>query len=80
MNSATSRAIAFFAIGSFTPSFGGPDADPAPITGSFTQAGGALGAVSFSVTSASPPAPTALALFGVALAGLGCAARARRAG
>lgn len=79
---ATARIGSFYALGTFTPSFGGFTAGPASVTASLTQTGGAGSAVSFGFTFASPPTPTvpapaALAVFGLGLMGLGLARRAR---
>lgn len=79
---ATARVGSFYALGTFTPSFGTFTAGPASVTASLTQTGGAGSAVSFGFTFASPPAPTvpapaALAVFGLGLMGLGLARRAR---
>jgi hypothetical protein len=77
------RVGSFYALGTFTPSFGGYTPGPASVTAALTQTGGPGSAVSFGFTFASPPtrtdvpAPAALAMFGLGLLGLGLARRGR---
>lgn len=75
---ATNRVVDLYALGNFTPmgALAGFDAGPMSLTFSATQTGGPTGAISASYTISSPPAPLrvpepgALALVGIALAGL----------
>lgn len=76
---ATNRVVDLYALGNFTPAgvLSGFDANtPMSLTFSATQTGGPTGAISASYTISSPPAPLrvpepgALALVGIALAGL----------
>ena len=75
----TNRVVDLYALGTFTPMgvLSAYDAGPMSLTFSATQTGGPSGAISASYTISSPPAPPrdvpepdALALVGVALAGL----------
>jgi hypothetical protein len=75
----TNRIVDLYALGTFTPAgtLSGYDAGPMSLTFSATQTGGPTGAISASYTISSPPAPLnavpepgALALVGIALAGL----------
>ena len=75
----TNRIVDLSALGTFTPAgtLSGYDAGPMSLTFSATQTGGPTGAISASYTISSPPAPLnavpepgALALVGIALAGL----------
>jgi hypothetical protein len=75
----TNRIVDLYALGTFTPAgtLSGYNAGPMSLTFSATQTGGPTGAISASYTISSPPAPLnavpepgALALVGIALAGL----------
>lgn len=75
----TNRVVDVYALGIFTPAgvLSAYDAGPMSLTFSATQTGGPTGVLSASYTLSSPPAPPrdvpepdALALVGVALAGL----------
>lgn len=76
---ATNRIVDLYALGDFTPLgvLAAYDMGPMSLTFSATQTGGPTGAISASYTISSPPAPRnnvpepgALALVGIALAGL----------
>ena len=76
---ATNRIVDLYALGNFTPAgiLGTYDPGAMSLTFSATQTGGPTGAISASYTISSPPAPLtqvpepgALALVGIALAGL----------
>lgn len=76
----TNRVVSLYALGAFSPlgSLSAFTSGPMSLTFSATQTGGPTGAISASYTISSPPAPRtnvpepgALALVGVALAGLG---------
>lgn len=77
----TNRVVNVYAVGDFTPSgvLSTYDVGPMSLTFSATQSGGPTGTISASYTISSPPAPLngnnvpepgALALVGIALAGL----------
>lgn len=81
VNSVTLSAnvVSFYALGTFSPSFGGYDAGDASVTFSFTQTGGADSAVSGSFSLASPPSGVPEpATWGMMIAGAGMAGAAVR--